>query len=555
MKTNRLDVAVLAGLALLVFHGRMRLAVLDPRNVGWMQQGDWPHYLAGWSFYRWDAWRFPIGYFSNLLHPVGTSTGLTDSIPWLALVCKLLDPWLPHPFQYFGFYLLLCFFLQGLIGFRIMRLLTQDRLHALLSAALLMAAPVLLDRLNHVALCSQWMILALILWNIASARAPESTQTCCRKATLLNFLAAVTHPYVWAMTFLLSLPLFARRGRQRGGARGARSFLGWVLLQPILAALGWWVFGYLVLGSAQETGFGYYGGRLWGFFDAAGRTKLTPRLSAPGGSPEGFDFVGVGVAIVLAMLLAASARRLLRGGGGARPTRPEPWQPSSPHFFLFVISAALWLYSLTLAAPLFRWLLGPLAGAFRASGRFSWPLYYCVVLFLLARYRRAFPSRAASALLLLLVGLQLYDLKPYWLTRVPENKPLASVGADPFWRAAGRDFRHLVLWPQGSGTLCGPIDLFAGEQMDAFILYAAGQYMTVNAGVTSRPPQQQIEAACAETARALSEDRPAPATLYVVHPAMLPPEALRGLRNFSCHAIDGVQVCAAAPFEPRGASR
>lgn len=553
MKTNRLDVAILAGLALLVFHGRMRLAVLDPRNVGWMQDGDWPHYLAGWSFYRWDAWRWPLGYFSNLLHPVGASTGLTDSIPWLALACKLLDPWLPHPFQYFGFYLLLCFFLQGLIGFRIMLLLTQDRLHALLSAALLMAAPVLLHRVNHVALCSQWMILALILWNLAGARAPQSTVACCRKATLLNMLAAVTHPYIWAMTVLMSLPLFARRWRQRGGGRdGAGAALGWVVLQLGLAALGWWGFGYLVLGSAQEGGFGYYSGRLVGFFDSAGRTALMPRISAAATS-EGFAFVGVGIVLVLASVLAASLMRRVRGGG-ARSTQPPPWHPRSPQFLLFVITSALWVYSLALAAPLSRRLLGPLAGAFRASGRFSWPLYYCVVLFLLARYRRAFPSRAASAVLLLLLALQLYDLKPYWLARVPESRPIASVGVDPFWRSAGRQFRHLVLWPQGSGRRCGPTDLFAVEQVDAFIFYAAGQFMTINAGVISRPPQRRIEAACVETAQALAEDRPAPATLYVVHPAMLPPEALRGLRNFSCHAIDGVQVCAAAPFDPRRAS-
>jgi hypothetical protein len=54
-----------------------------------------------------------------------------------------------------------------------------------------------------------------------------------------------------------------------------------------------------------------------------------------------------------------------------------------------------------------------------------------------------------------------------------------------------------------------------------------------------------------ETRLALSEDRPEPETLYVLHPEILPAEALIALRNFSCHEIDRFQVCAAAPFDPR----
>src|SRR5262249_47630147 len=160
------------------------------------------------------------------------------------------DPWLPSSFQYFGLYLVLCFFLQGFVGFRIMMLLSGDRLHSMLSAAFLMIAPVLLARVNHIALCSHWMILALILWNLSSARSPPSFEACRRKATVLNLLATVTHPYIWAMTFVLSLALFAQ-SRRRGSvsSRVASSFVFWALLQVVLAVLAWWLFGYLVLDS------------------------------------------------------------------------------------------------------------------------------------------------------------------------------------------------------------------------------------------------------------------------------------------------------------------
>jgi len=535
-------------MALLVLHARLGLFVVDPRDVAWMQYSDWPNYLFGWSFYRWDSWRLPVGYFSNLLHPVGTSTGLTDSIPWLAVTFKMLDPWLPRSFQYFGAYLLLCFFLQGFVGFRIMMLLSRDRLHSMLSAAFLMVAPVLLDRIQHIALCSHWMILALILCNVSSVGSPQSSAVWRRKATALNLLAAATHPYLWAMTFVLSLPLFARPRREESAyVRIASSFVFWALLQIVLAAVAWWVFGYLMLGSAEESGFADYGGGLSGFFNSAGKMAFTPQIRAV--SPEAFDFTGLGISLIAAILIATSAKRWMFDSRGRGRKASGPWLPSSPLFPLFLTATALWLYSLARLAPLFSW-LGPLTGTFRGSGRFSWPLYYCVVLFLLARYRRAFPSRLASAALLLLLEVQVWDLSPYWLPPPRTRRPIPQVGADPFWRGAGHAFRHLVIWPQGSGGKCGD-DRFGARRTYAFLFLADDQRMTINVGATSRAPLEKIQAACEVTRLALSEDRPEPETLYVLAAEVLSTEALASLREFSCHEIDAFQVCAAAPFDPR----
>jgi hypothetical protein len=551
-RVDRLCIAGLALLALLVLHARLRLFILDPTNVGWMWDSDWPNYLHGLSFYRWDAWRFPIGAFSNLLHPVGTAIGLTDSIPPLAVIAKLFDPWLPTRFQYFGAYLLVCFFLQGLFGFRIMLLLSGDRLHAMLSAAFLMVAPVLLHRVNHIALCSHWMILALLLWNLSSVRSPGSTRACCRKATALNLLAAVTHPYLWAMTVALSLPLFARSRSGVGVAAAARSFALWTLLQIALAGAGWWLFGYLGVESVKSSGFGYYGGQVLGFFNPGTNTALTPRILRALPQSEGFDFIGLGIALLVPVLALTAAARWIT----TRRTPSMlagPWVPRSPLFPLLLVATALWLFSLVRGAPLFDW-LGPIPGTFRAHGRFSWPLYYCITLFLLWRYRRAFPSRAASLVLALLLALQVYDLTPYWM-RPAEGRPIPQAGGDPFWHTVGRDFRHLVLWPQGSDGPCGTRDRVGREQVQVFLFLAHEQRMTINVGTMSRAPYERINRMCAATQRGLDEDRPEPDTLYVLQPDVLSSQALAALRRFACHPIDGFVVCAAAPFDPLHARR
>ena len=52
----------------------------------------------------------------------GTYITYTDSIPYVAIICKLFAGILPETFQYFGWFTLGCFALQGIgAGLLIMR--------------------------------------------------------------------------------------------------------------------------------------------------------------------------------------------------------------------------------------------------------------------------------------------------------------------------------------------------------------------------------------------------------------------------------------------------
>ena len=291
MRTNRLAMAILGLVALLVFHARVGLSVLDPRNVGWMQVGDWPHYLQGWSFYRWDSWRFPIGYFSNLLHPVGTSTGLTDSIPWLAMIFKIFNP--GCPFLSVLRPLPPAVFLPA--GFR--RLQNDD---AALAGS---ASPDAERRISdggsrpsgpdqaHRSLFPFGDPLADPL-ECLERQIAKSSGVCCRKATALNLLAPVTTRmsgrYVRHVADSVR-PAMAGKGRL---CRGRILFVFWTLLQIVLVVLGSWVFGYLLPGLVEAGGFGTYAGDLAGFFDWRGsqrshrksaQSHLPPRRSTSSG--------------------------------------------------------------------------------------------------------------------------------------------------------------------------------------------------------------------------------------------------------------------------------
>lgn len=106
--------ALLGALVFLVLYG---VRVLDPVCVDWILNNPSPdpsqHYL-GWVFYRRSGWHLPyLGANYSAIYPYRTSILYTDSIPLLAVVCKLLGGVLPARFQYLGLWGLFCYAMQG----------------------------------------------------------------------------------------------------------------------------------------------------------------------------------------------------------------------------------------------------------------------------------------------------------------------------------------------------------------------------------------------------------------------------------------------------------
>lgn len=106
--------ALLGALVFLVLYG---VRVLDPVCVDWILNNPSPdpsqHYL-GWVFYRRSGWHLPyLGANYSAIYPYRTSILYTDSIPLLAVVCKLLGGVLPARFQYLGLWGLFCYAMRA----------------------------------------------------------------------------------------------------------------------------------------------------------------------------------------------------------------------------------------------------------------------------------------------------------------------------------------------------------------------------------------------------------------------------------------------------------
>lgn len=106
--------ALLGAAVFLLVYG---LAPLDVANDAFCRGGyiekDIQQHYAGWLFYRSSALGWPLGVTQAVNAPQGISVAYTDSIPLLAVLCRPLAAALGGTFQYFGWFTLVCFALQG----------------------------------------------------------------------------------------------------------------------------------------------------------------------------------------------------------------------------------------------------------------------------------------------------------------------------------------------------------------------------------------------------------------------------------------------------------
>ncbi len=208
------------------------LGPLDPTNIDWVMTGDWVPHHFGWAYFRAEPWHWPPGTVRGYYAPLGTSIGLTDSIPIAAYLLKPLAAWLPQPFQYLGLWLLLCYVLQGALAARLVSRWSPSVVVQALGATLFVLMPTLLARVGHAALCAHWLILWAMLLATRAAGFPPGRRFPLAQWAALGLVAGMTQPYLAAMVlpvlFVATLTGGRRAGREpRRGDGGRPSRLRW----------------------------------------------------------------------------------------------------------------------------------------------------------------------------------------------------------------------------------------------------------------------------------------------------------------------------------------
>lgn len=442
-------------LGALVFVALYGVWVLDPTCVDWILNNPSPdpsqHYL-GWAFFRQSAVHLPyLGANYSAIYPYRTSILFTDSIPLLALLFKCLSPILPDRFQYFGWWGLVCYALQGGLAQAILARLGGVRKEqsargwaTVAGAGIIVLFPALTMRMfAHTALAANWLILlAVWLW-LQSDRLLPTIRRACLVWAGMGILCAGIHLYYLPMVGIVLVGYAVRRGLQRHGAAA--------VLLPVLcfcAAAGAEL---VVLGAFAANFAGYSNGYLSGV-DLL--NLVVPGIEA---SWEQNVYIGLGAVAVLvlaaASLVVACARGKIRFAAFCR--RHGGWMVAGTMVMVLDMVAAMG-NTITLGGHTLGTIPIPQAlmdfwAMFSSCARLAWLAGLLLTLLAGGVVLRLWNGRAAVILLAVCALLQGYGQREELANRFTryhdaETYANQTLLTDPAWEALAEQgqFSHLA---------------------------------------------------------------------------------------------------------------
>ncbi len=442
--------AVLGAAAFLLGFG---WRVLDPQRIGWLlNRGDPTQHFLGWTAFRISPWKFPLCLTDMLSFPYDALIVFTDSIPLFALPFKLFRIFLPEQFQYFGFFGLCCFLLQGGFAALLVRRFTNRLLPCLLGALFFLFVPALFFRMfYHTSLAAQWTILAgMAIW--LYSRPGNSLYRILFQWILLGCVTIAIHPFLAAMVCGLFVGQMAQIAVHD---RKVRQALAGIAVYALVLAVFFFVIGGFHGVSEGAGKFGSFSANLNTFYNPMQSNTLLKQQPVLQGQYEGQAFLGAGM---LVTVLFALFLRITRRHSAFRRLAPRGFLPPflavCAIFFLYALSIKVtWNDEVLFTLPVPEFVIH-LCNIFRASGRFMWVPMYALMLFAIGIVLRETPPRRRVAVLLAVLMLQGFDLYPmvresFERFRDPAVDPIPDPARTQFMKALPDKIR-LFAFVQGS---------------------------------------------------------------------------------------------------------
>ena len=453
--------------------------VINVTYDGWLlnsaeTEGLWDlsqHY-QGWRAFRNTPWQFPFGLIEGIADNK-VSVAYTDSIPLFAIFFKILSPFLPSTFQYFGIFGFLCYGLIGGFGALISSNKNQNPLFISISSLFFIFNPVLLKRMfYHTALSAHFLILAAICLWIFQDRISRKWFYIC--SGLLGFFSISINPYFLPMTIgILTFSCFY----QFFLSKKITCFLP-IIISCLVTLLTGWSIG-LLYGdvSASAEGLTRLSFNLNQFVNSGNpllnisnyqylwHTQtyslfLPPlKLTSPW-QTEGFAYLGIGVIILCIFSIILLAPQKI-------PILPKNTLIALICFCTFLILALS--PKITFASTvLIQWkplsLIKKILSVFRSTGRLIWPAYYGIYtacIMIVGQYLESKSNKRIGIILFsLCLGIQLLDLSPafsYKHKAYTKEITYESPLSDSLWDTIGKNATNII-FDKGShlGIYCDP---------------------------------------------------------------------------------------------------
>lgn len=387
-------------------------------NIGWMMYGYQGHdiiqHQSGWMFFRNSSWTFPLGNSLDLGYPGGTPVSFTDSIPIAAIIFKLFSPFFGNNFQYFGLSVCFCLAAQGLFGAALVYYFTKKRVFSVFGSLVFIFTPMFLERcFHHTALASHWLLLAGLSLYFYGRSAPDKNIFSFLWCILLC-LAEGIHPYLFIMISGVFLLFQVERLIWMKGRNLLRTAVDTAACGLIVFLFGYCL-GLYGKSLPPSIGFGRWNMNLNALFNPGGYNWadwslfLDPRPYV-NEIPDGTMYLGLPALIMLPVSiliwLIFRKKRNVRIPVG---------------LLLLLLFYTVFAFSNVITFDehvLFEYGLPDIilnaANIFRASLRFFFIPYYCILLFIITMISDLFQSRSKAAVIacLVFVCFQIMDLSP-----------------------------------------------------------------------------------------------------------------------------------------------
>ncbi len=490
--------ACISGFIGLLFFLFLFHETLNPNYTAWIIIDGWDtlqHHI-GWEFFRSAPWSFPIGVNKNLAFPVGVPITYTDSIPLIAFPLKLISRFLPQPFQFLGLWTALCFILQGITAYFLLKTKLKDNFLSVLGSIFFIMSPIMLFRVNgHASLSAHWLLLLglLILFKKTSYKFWQWP-------TLLS-LSIFVHPYILFMNGAL---FFADLTKQYfvNKTLSLKKITKHFTFSITLILLISYIIGIFYAGSVSDGGFGYFSLNLNALFNPYGwDSPILPDLHWGPGQYEGFAYLGVGMIILLLFSLFSWGIQTVKHTDHKTiqpcnhtnlkqwlnkiTSNMPPWPITTVLIILtlFSVSHIIQLNQYTLLSfPLPEIIKEKYLGPFRASARFFWPVYYAILLFSLSFIKKQ-KKHIATIILIITLSIQIFDFSNSFarLDQKYANKTWNTPLISDQWQAFAKEYTHIAFIPNYTYT----IDI-NGNTYQSISVYAAQNNMTLNTGYIAR---------------------------------------------------------------------
>jgi hypothetical protein len=458
-----LNFILLTLISLILFHLCYGIHTLLPSNTAWLMEAyhDWGTHYLGWEFYRNEQWTFPIGNIESYNYPAGTNIGFTDSIPLLAIPFKLFSFLLPENFQYFGIWLLSCFWLSGYYTIKILETFDiKSKYFVIISILFLALSPVFLYRGMHPALCAHWLILASI-YNYIKTITIKNADSVNKKQLIILVISSLVNPYLFLIIFGFSFIMPLKHFLVEKSINYRK-----LLLYPFLSVFSvlflWFIVGMITFtkdkGLEVVNSYGLYGFNLNNFYNTGGYSNfLSEQKWALPYQYEGFAYVGLGMIIlfswVIVYIILTKNLKIF----------------TKNYFPLILLVFISTLFAITNKITfnekiIFEYktffLIEKIGSIFRASGRFIWLFYYLLFFFsLIVFIKSKINKNIKTIILFFLCSLQIYDIYPLINFRKLTHGSYQLKKFDhENWDSIVTDKSKIITYPSFQYNIVSPMD-------------------------------------------------------------------------------------------------